>query len=66
VELRKLAARCRRILVVEMSNGQMIEDVRLAFSGTDLKPEIDFLGRGGGWYPKPKELFAKVMEVAKR
>jgi 2-oxoglutarate ferredoxin oxidoreductase subunit alpha len=66
LELRKLAARSRRILVVEMSNGQMIEDVKLSFSGTDLKPEIDFLGRGGGWYPKPRDLLAKVMEVAKR
>lgn len=66
MELCKLAARCRKLLVVEMSNGQMIEDVKLSFSGTDLKPEIDFLGRGGGWYPKPRDLLAKVMEIAKR
>jgi 2-oxoglutarate/2-oxoacid ferredoxin oxidoreductase subunit alpha len=66
LELRKLASRCRRILVVEMSNGQMIEDVRLAFSGTDLTPGIDFLGRGGGWYPKPRELLAKIMEVVRQ
>ena len=64
--LRAVAIRCRKLLVVEMSQGQMIEDVKLAFSGTDLRPRIDFMGRGGGWYPKPKELLAEILEVAKR
>jgi 2-oxoglutarate ferredoxin oxidoreductase subunit alpha len=67
LELRKLAARCRKLLVVEMSQGQMIEDVRLArIPATDVDPKIEFLGRGGGWYPKPKELLAKIMEISKR
>ena len=65
-ELRKLAARCRKLLVVEMSQGQMIEDVRLArIPATAVDPKIEFLGRGGGWYPKPKELLAKILEIAK-
>ncbi len=66
LELRKVAARCRKLLVVEMSQGQMIEDVRLSrVPGTDIDPKIEFLGRGGGWYPKPKEMLAKIMEIAK-
>lgn len=66
LELRKLAARCRKLLVVEMSQGQMIEDVRLArIPATDVDPKIEFMGRGGGWYPKPKELLAKILEIAK-
>jgi 2-oxoglutarate ferredoxin oxidoreductase subunit alpha len=64
--LRKIAARCRKILVVEMSQGQLIEDVRLArIPATQVDPKIEFLGRGGGWYPKPKELLAKILEIAK-
>ncbi|MFA5158948.1 MAG: 3-methyl-2-oxobutanoate dehydrogenase subunit VorB [Candidatus Omnitrophota bacterium] len=67
LELRKLAARCRKLLVVEMSEGQMIEDVRLSrIPATIVDPKIEFLGRGGGWYPKPKELLAKIMEIAER
>ncbi|MFA5167160.1 MAG: 3-methyl-2-oxobutanoate dehydrogenase subunit VorB [Candidatus Omnitrophota bacterium] len=67
LELRKLAARCRKFLVVEMSQGQMIEDVRLArIPATTVDPKIEFFGRGGGWYPKPKELLAKILEIAKR
>ena len=65
--LRNIAARCRKLLVVEMSQGQLIEDVRLArIPATEVDPKIEFLGRGGGWYPKPKELLAKILEIAKR
>ncbi|HOW88526.1 MAG TPA: 3-methyl-2-oxobutanoate dehydrogenase subunit VorB [Candidatus Omnitrophota bacterium] len=64
--LREIAAHCRKLLVVEMSQGQMIEDVRLSrIPATGVDPKIEFLGRGGGWYPKPKELLAKIMEIAK-
>ena len=67
LELRKLAAHCRKLLVVEMSQGQMIEDVRLArIPATEVDPKIEFFGRGGGWYPKPKELLAKILEIAKQ
>jgi 2-oxoglutarate ferredoxin oxidoreductase subunit alpha len=67
VALRKIAGRCRKLLVVEMSQGQLIEDVRLArIPATEVDPKIEFLGRGGGWYPKPKELLAKILEIAKK
>ncbi|HNX68468.1 MAG TPA: 3-methyl-2-oxobutanoate dehydrogenase subunit VorB [Candidatus Omnitrophota bacterium] len=65
VELRKITAHCRKLLVVEMSQGQMIEDVRLArIPATSVDPKIEFMGRGGGWYPKPAELLARIKEIA--
>ena len=53
--------------MVEMSQGQLIEDVRLArIPATEVDPKIEFMGRGGGWYPKPKELLAKILEISKK
>ncbi len=51
--LRELAARLRGILVVELSAGQMIEDVRLAVAG---KTPVLFEGRTGGMVPTPGEV----------
>ena len=62
--LRKLSSVCKKFLVLEMSNGQMIEDVRLAFSGKCPSPEIHFMGRGGGWYPKPQEVLERIKVIA--
>ncbi len=47
--------------VVELSNGQMVEDVRLALNG---KTSVEFYGRVGGNVPTVEELFAHVMEDA--
>ncbi|WP_035292405.1 3-methyl-2-oxobutanoate dehydrogenase subunit VorB [Clostridium sp. KNHs214] len=47
-------------LSVEMSCGQMIEDVRLAVNGR--KP-VDFYGRTGGMVPHPEDILAKVKEI---
>jgi 2-oxoglutarate ferredoxin oxidoreductase subunit alpha len=65
---RLLAAlkQARQILVVEMSAGQMIEDVRLSTS--DRWP-VGFLGRTGGEAPSVKELVAaarKLLRVPRR
>ncbi len=54
-----LAQQADFILTVEMSTGQMVEDVRLAVGRT--KP-VYFYGRAGGMVPSPEE----VMEVVKR
>jgi pyruvate/2-oxoacid:ferredoxin oxidoreductase alpha subunit len=43
----------KRFLVVELSNGQMIDDVRLALNGT--RP-VGFYGRHGGMVPSPTEI----------
>jgi 2-oxoglutarate/2-oxoacid ferredoxin oxidoreductase subunit alpha len=46
---------------VEMSAGQMIEDVRLAVNG---HAPVDFFGRTGGVVPAQEEIFEKIIAVA--
>jgi pyruvate/2-oxoacid:ferredoxin oxidoreductase alpha subunit len=53
------AARCRAVLVVEMSTGQMVEDVRLALR--DRLP-VEFYGRVGGNVPQAEEVAGKILE----
>jgi pyruvate/2-oxoacid:ferredoxin oxidoreductase alpha subunit len=48
-----------RILVVELSNGQMVEDVRLAVNG---KVPVEFYGRTGGNVPSVEEVHSKLMQ----
>jgi len=52
------AARVERVLTVELSNGQMVEDVRLALEG--IAP-VEFYGRTGGNVPSVEEVFEHVM-----
>jgi pyruvate/2-oxoacid:ferredoxin oxidoreductase alpha subunit len=54
---RRTALRARLFVVVEMSNGQMVEDVRLALNGT--RP-VEFLGRTGGIVPSHEEVLEFV------
>ena len=49
-------------LSVEMSAGQMVEDVRLAVNG---KRPVHFLGRMGGMIPTQKEILEKIREILK-
>lgn len=46
-----------KFLVVEMSYGQMLEDVRLAVCG---RCKVEFLGRGGGGIPAEEEIIKKL------
>lgn len=46
-----------KYLVVEMSYGQMLEDVKLAVCG---KREIEFLGRSGGGVPGEEAMINKI------
>ena len=50
----------KTFLTVEMSMGQMVDDVRLAVNGN--KP-VEFYGRTGGMMPGVKEIVAKAKEV---
>ncbi len=52
----------KRILVVELSSGQMVEDVRLTING---KIPVDFYGEMGGVIPSPAEVCDRIMEAAK-
>jgi len=58
-ELRAAALRAESVLVVELSNGQMVEDVRLTLEG---KRPVEFYGRVGGNVPGVEELLAKIEE----
>ena len=51
--LQEAAARAQRVLVVELSNGQMVEDVRLALNG---RVPIEFYSRVGGNVPSVEEV----------
>ena len=46
-----------KFLVVEMSAGQMVEDVRLAVNG---KAAVEFYGRMGGGVPSEEEIFRQI------
>lgn len=61
-ELQKAAAGKKKILVAELSCGQMIEDVKLSL-GRDV--EIDFHGRPGGNVFLPEDIEDKIREMAK-
>lgn len=58
----RMAERVRDFLVVEMSMGQMIEDVKLALCG---KSRIHFYGRVGGMVPGHEEIASEVERIAK-
>ncbi len=45
--------------MVELSNGQMVEDVQLTLEG---KRPVEFYGRVGGNVPGVEELLAKIEE----
>lgn len=51
--LSTLASQVKAILTVEMSAGQMVEDVRLAVAG---RIPVEHYGRMGGMIPSPEEL----------
>ncbi len=53
----RVAKKVKRILVVEMNGGQMVEDVRLAISG-DVP--VDFYGRMGGVVPLPDQVYEQI------
>ncbi len=56
--LLEAAANVQKVLVVELSNGQMVEDVRLTLNG---KVPVEFYGRVGGNVPSIQELQQQVL-----
>ena len=50
----------KTFLAVEMSMGQMVEDVRLAVNG---RANVEFFGRTGGVVPTSKEILEKIEEI---
>jgi 2-oxoglutarate ferredoxin oxidoreductase subunit alpha len=60
--LRELSDKVRAILVVEMSAGQMLEDVKAAVG---QKVKVEFLGRLGGNIPSEDEICKKLEVLVK-
>jgi hypothetical protein len=60
---RHVALRAQMVFVVEMSTGQMIEDVRLALGG---RVDVEFLGRFGGNVPRTMEEMLTIPGAARK
>ena len=61
--LRELAGHARVFATVEMSTGQMVDDVRLALNG---RRPVEFYGRCGGVVPSAEEVLDFVAGIAAR
>jgi len=59
-QISEAAEQFKLFLVVEMSCGQMVEDVRLAVNG---KAPVFFFGRPGGGVPTVEELLQKIRQL---
>jgi pyruvate/2-oxoacid:ferredoxin oxidoreductase alpha subunit len=62
LKIKALAEKIKKFIVVEMSNGQMVDDVRLAALG---KAEVEFYGRMGGNVPSMTELLQQTEKIIK-
>lgn len=60
--IEKTVATAKKYLCVEMSMGQMVDDVKLVVNGR--KP-VSFFGRTGGIIPTPAEVLAEIEKLAK-
>ena len=58
--VQRAAAQAKKLLVVEMSMGQMVDDVRLA---CECKVPVEFYGRTGGIIPTPKEVLDEIKKL---
>jgi 2-oxoglutarate ferredoxin oxidoreductase subunit alpha len=59
-ELARLSERVHKLLVVEMSAGQMVQDVQLAVEGN---ADVRLLGKMGGLVPMPDEILAEIEQA---
>jgi 2-oxoglutarate/2-oxoacid ferredoxin oxidoreductase subunit alpha len=58
--IKQYAKHAKKFLTVEMSAGQMVEDVRLAVNG---KREVSFYGRMGGSIPSQDEIEREISKL---
>ena len=58
--IRKIGERGKPLLSVEMSLGQMVEDIRLA---VEAKAPVHLLGHTGGVIPTEEEVFEEVRKL---
>jgi len=60
-EIEEISRRVRRILVVEMNTGMMLDDIQSVVKG---RVPIEFYGRLGGVTPFPDEILEEIQRVA--
>ena len=60
--IKRAADHAKELLVVEMSMGQMVDDVRLA---AECRVPVHFYGRTGGVIPTPKEILGEIDKLLK-
>ena len=58
--LAKAAEHVPKFLTVEMSMGQMVDDVRLAI---ECSRPVEFYGRTGGVIPTPMEVYDRIVKI---
>ncbi len=58
--IEKASKTCKEFLVVEMSMGQMIDDVKLA---QNCEKPVHFYGRTGGMVPTPAAVLAEIEKI---
>ena len=59
-EIKEASKNAKVLLSVEMSMGQMVDDIKLAINCS--KP-VEFFGRTGGVIPKPTEILAEIEKL---
>ena len=64
--LGKIADGGKPVLTVEMSLGQLVEDVKLSAYNAGAKAAIHLLSRSGGMIPTEEEVFARAKEILKK
>jgi 2-oxoglutarate ferredoxin oxidoreductase subunit alpha len=66
--LGKIITRGKPVLTVEMSLGQLVEDVKLSAydQGNGTKADIHLLSHSGGVIPTEEEVFEKTKEILKK
>ncbi|MFQ5862778.1 MAG: 3-methyl-2-oxobutanoate dehydrogenase subunit VorB [Candidatus Brocadiales bacterium] len=58
--LKRLSQKVKAFMVIEMSAGQMVEDVKLSILG---RRPVHFYGRTGGGVPSTKEVIKSILDV---
>jgi len=56
----KISSRTKAVLSVEMSAGQMVDDVKIAVAG---RQPVEFFGRTGGMIPRPDEVVQAIKKI---
>ena len=57
----RIGKACKGVLCVEMSMGQMLDDVKIAACG---RWPVHFYGRTGGVIPDPRDIAAEILKIA--